>query len=246
MKIVLIPDMHGSDNWRKAIDILEKHPDYYCVAVGDWCDAWFNEWPQQGDNLKAALDWFREDREHRFFCIGNHDWAYISRGDYAKQISGHQYDHELDINYLLRDNKDILYFGVELDDWVISHAGFSKVWAENMTKVLDKYGMDFSLDTLNYLLQKTERNQCIDNMLDWCGKYEGSGDETCQGPLWIRPNSLLLTPLFNKQIVGHTEIADTEPMKLYKDSTKLIVIDNVEHDNVVVFDTETEEFTALL
>lgn len=78
--------MHGSHNWINAKEIAKEHSDYYVVGLGDWVDSCEydrklkmvranNKWPDQGENLKNALDWFREDTKHRLFCIGNHDWS---------------------------------------------------------------------------------------------------------------------------------------------------------------------------
>lgn len=46
----------------------------------------------------------------------------------------------------------------------------------------------------------------FDELLDWNGFFSGSGDEITQGPLWIRPESLLQDAYFQKQVVGHTEM----------------------------------------
>ena len=46
------------------------------------------------------------------------------------------------------------------------------------------------------------------------GFFSPSGDEISQGPLWIRPESLLQDAYYPKQVVGHTE------MCLYKNAFK--------------------------
>jgi len=278
-KVIVIPDMHGSHNWEKAKEIAKEHPDYYAVCLGDWVDSGIydkslgmwrsnNNWPDQGENLKNALDWVREDPFHRFFCIGNHDWSYWSCGHDATNCSGHQNSHAQEIKAILNANKDIINIAIEIDNWVFSHAGFTKTWRSFMIKELhnmyDKwpeeddgkglvwdereFSVNFLTNTfrsLSHIPGSPESNYSFDELLDWHGAFSGSGNEVTQGPLWVRPEALLRDALYPNQVVGHTEYCIGEPVKLRGSAsgsgaldTRIVIVDSMDHDLITVFDTE--------
>lgn len=278
-KVIIIPDMHGSHNWEKAKEIAKEHPDYYVVGLGDWVDSGEydrklrmfranNKWPDQGENLKNALAWFREDQEHRFFCIGNHDWSYWSCGYDAGNCSGHQSSHAQEIRTILNSNKDIIHVGVEIDGWVFSHAGFTSTWRSYVIKefhnMFDKWPeeddgtglrwdernwslkfLDDTFRSLSHFRGDPDSYPTFDELLDWHGAFSGSGNEVQQGPCWVRPEALLRDALFPNQVVGHTEYCVGEPLKLKGSSsgsgalnTRIVVVDSQDHDLIIVFDTE--------
>lgn len=278
-KVIVISDVHGTHYWEKAKEISKEHPDYYVVGLGDWVDSCEydrklkmvranNKWPDQGENLKNALDWFREDLEHRFFCIGNHDWSYWSCGHDAGNCSGHQSSHAQEIRTILNSNKDIIHVGIEIDGWVFSHAGFTKTWRSYVIKefhnMFDKWpeeddGTGLRWDERNWslkFLDDTFRSlshfsgdpnsyPAFDELLDWHGTFSSSGNEVTQGPCWCRPEALLRDALFPNQVVGHTEYCVGEPLKLRGSTsgsgalnTKIVVVDSPDHDLITIFDTE--------
>lgn len=288
MKVIIIPDMHGSHNWEKAKELAKEHPDYYVVGLGDWVDSgeynrkirmWQanNKWPDQGENLKNALDWFREDQKHRFFCIGNHDYSYLSCGYEASNCSGHQNNHAHEIRTILNSNKDIIHIGVELDGWIFSHAGFTYTWRSYVLKelhnMLDKWPeeddgtgtrwdeknwslkfLDDTFRNMSHFSGDPDSNPSFDALFDWHGMFSGSGNEKMQGPLWIRPESLLEDALFPNQVVGHTEYCVGEPIKLRgstsgkgSTNTRIMIVDSNDHDLITVFDTENpgDDFITL-
>lgn len=84
MKILVIPDIHGSHEWEEAKKISKTEYDY-AVFLGDYFDSWENNWPNQGENFRAICDFVREDIQHRKLLLGNHDWSYLSQqADYEK------------------------------------------------------------------------------------------------------------------------------------------------------------------
>ncbi len=107
MKVLVIPDVHGSHEWEAA---RRSGPaDYdYVVFLGDYFDSWENEWPDQGENFRKICAFVREDTEHRKLLLGNHDWSYLSRTKYGSGVSGHQNSHIDEIRTLLSENHDIL------------------------------------------------------------------------------------------------------------------------------------------
>ena len=250
-KILVISDMHGSHNWEQAESIIKEQKIDYIVGLGDWIDSWNNEWPDQGENLQKALDWFREDTEHRFFCIGNHDFSYITQTHDGQKVSGHQYEKSFIIMNILESNKDILHYCVEIDNWVFSHAGISKTWVNDYIKPIfhiihdtnDKVWdeQEFNINLLDKTLKEYgTKYSKLNELIDWHGIWSGSGNEPEQGLLWIRPEALVKDMYCPRQVVGHTEWASGEPVRLKSKAGNLIITDSRKHDLMYILDTEKE------
>ena len=261
-KILLIPDVHGSHQW-EVVKTIPRDAYDFIVFMGDYFDSWQNEWPDQGDNFQAICSFIREDPEKRVLLIGNHDWAYLTGTSTGKGISGHQSAQALKIKYLLKQNLDIIDLAFECDGWVFSHAGFSKTWVNSIKKVfhqmLDKWPDaennnpsevwnedEFNVHFLNTQWHKYNHSNednvryDFDELLDWHGFFSGSGDEISQGPLWIRPESLLKDAYYPKQVIGHTEMCLYEKIFLQKNENKAVVVDSTTHEVFDVFDTERD------
>lgn len=116
------------------------------------------------------------------------------------------------------------------------------VWDEN----------EFSVDFLNKIWHSVSHITSDDNfyysfdeLFDWHGFLSGSGDEISQGPLWIRQNSLIKDAYFDKQCVGHTELAIDGPICIGKkdknteQEVKVMFFDSPKH-LLAHFDTESE------
>ncbi len=144
MKILIIPDVHGSHEWEKIKSIPKSKYDKV-VFLGDYFDSgiydeskggWVqnNNWPDQGENFKNICDFVKEDPANRKSVFGNHDWSYISGSRDGSNCSGHQNSKIKEIRELLSSNYDILDVAEEFDGWVFSHAGFTKTWVDSYLK----------------------------------------------------------------------------------------------------------------
>lgn len=153
MKVLVIPDVHGSHEWEKVKSIPKESYDF-AIFLGDYFDSGkydkrirnfidTNEWPDQGANFKNICEWVREDPEHRKMCLGNHDFSYISATRYGGNCSGHQNTKIPEIRLLLKENLDIIDLAQEIDGWVFSHGSFTKTWVSEMKhqlhNMLDKW-----------------------------------------------------------------------------------------------------------
>ena len=253
-RILSIPDVHGSHKWEVVKNLSAQNYDYI-VFHGDYFDCWENEWPDQGENFKNICTFVREDTNHHKLLLGNHDWSYLT-GTGTDSCSGHQGGRALEIRNLLKQNLDIIDIAFECDGWVFSHAGFSSTWVNAMRKIFhnifDKDGYewreeDFSVDFLNRQFHKFGHSSDekdfhyeFDELLDWYGFFSGSGDEVTQGPLWIRPTSLLEDAYYKNQVVGHTELCLYDKVYLQKNDNKVIIVDSSIHEVYDVFDTNAE------
>ncbi|EID84021.1 Calcineurin-like phosphoesterase [Treponema sp. JC4] len=217
MKILIIPDVHGSHEWEAAKELPSDAYDY-AAFLGDYFDCWENEWPDQGENFKAICDFVRQDTAHRKLLLGNHDWSYLSKTVNGAGVSGHQNRRIDEIRKLLTENHDILDLAFECDAncpggrIVFAHAGFSRTWVKAVLKV---FGISENQWSLSFLNKEWHRlsfdphsegfNYAFEELLDWYGFFSSSGNEITQGPLWIRPEALLKDAFYETQIVGHTE-----------------------------------------
>lgn len=263
-KVLSIPDVHGTHNWESAKSIPKDSYDYI-VFHGDYFDSHKNKWPDQGKNFKAICSFVRKDTEHRKLLIGNHDWSYLSGTNDGSYVSGHQSSHFAEIRKLLNQNLDILDLAFECDGWIFSHAGFSSTWVQSMKKVINSIYEDnghifdfegpysiwddtkFSIGFLNNIWHKLDHSYTeedfdysFDELLDWYGFFSSSGDEISQGPLWIRPESLLNDAYYPNQVVGHTEMCLYENVCLQQKENKIVFIDSPLHEIFSVFDTTAD------
>ncbi len=253
MKILVIPDVHGSHEWEEAKKFSKNEYDYI-VFLGDYFDSWENRWPDQGENFETICDFVREDIQHRKMLLGNHDWSYLSKTVHGAGVSGHQSNKASLIKKLLTNNLDIIDLAFECDGYIFSHAGFSKTWIQSVLKISCADNSEWSIDFINSLWHKISLNPNdgkfnyeFEELLDWHGFISASGNEVTQGPLWIRPESLLKDSYYKTQVVGHTELCYDEYITLFEkgkneDETKQIILaDSPTHKCLGILDTKNKE-----
>ena len=246
MKILIVPDVHGSHEWEKTKEKINEVDKI--IFSGDYFDTWENKWPDQGENFKNICSFKRQYFDKVILLIGNHDFSYISGGVYGSNCSGHQYDKASEIRALLTSNLDIIDLAFECDGWVFSHAGFSKTAVGMMNRIMNNiYGKeeDFSISRLNKCWHERSHfhgdpnfDSFFDEKLDWDGMFSGSGDEKTQFCLWIRPHSLLKDAYYQKQVVGHTEYCIDDFVALKDGENYILLTDSRTHSVFDVFDTE--------
>ena len=78
MKITVIPDVHGTHHWEKAVITPEAASSDHIVFIGDYVDSWDNMQPDQMENLQAILDFRKSNPDKVTVLMGNHDLAYLS------------------------------------------------------------------------------------------------------------------------------------------------------------------------
>lgn len=241
MKILVIPDIHGSIHWKKNyienIDKVDK-----CVVLGDYVDS-FNL-AERGlsakENVEDLIATTKNDGKTQLL-LGNHDASYcfFAKGD--PHVSGHQSSMALEYNSLFEKNKYYFKIAVEYDGWVFSHAGFSKTWykdCENWWKQFykDEPFPSNAIDLANEYWLRDDLRLLNYNDHDW----SGYGDSISQTPLWIRPAALITDMCYPKQIVGHTEAKEPPLFIENKSKERLIVLDSREHNSFLIFDTQKE------
>ncbi len=235
MLIGLIPDIHQTTHFIKMveenIDRLDK-----LVFLGDYTDNWQSEilWyiPQHNPiNIINKVVSYKKKYVNKIdLLLGNHCLSYMSQNPISKKVSGHQHQHDKEIAQAYLDNLEHFKIAVEYDDWIISHAGFSKTWVQN--QLLKGWNKKQSVtDWCNQMIQEKHFDY-----FDWTGKTSPSGDEITQTPTWIRPFSLAKDSYFKNQVVGHSE-APFAPLFVKNENINLILTDSPEHTSYFELDT---------
>ena len=208
-KTIVIADVHGRDQWKQIV-AQEKDADRF-IFLGDYFDSFDISAVEQMHNFKEIVEFKETIGEEVIMLIGNHDYHYFPEiGD--SSTSGYQTRMAPVIKQLIGENKKHLQVAHRMGEFVFSHAGISSEWLDDF---IPSWKLDTMVDQINETFKYTPANLCyrsykitdIEN-----GTVIGSGgygNETYQGPMWIRPKALMAAnkdTLRKKiiQVVGHT------------------------------------------
>ena len=203
MKLVAIGDIHGRDIWKQIVETEQPNT---VVFVGDYFDSFDIPGKVQIDNFKNIIQWKHDNPQCKVvLLIGNHDFHYMPEA-YNDRYSGFQRDLYIEISQTLETNKHHLRMAYGVDDLVFSHAGitpeflFKNGWGEQGI-------VEFINDLWHYRPHKFK-------FADNGGHSDPYGDDEFQGPLWIRPKSLMKACQEVKktmiQVVGHTAVKEID------------------------------------
>ena len=209
MKTVVIADVHGRDMWKQIV-AQENDADRF-VFLGDYFDSFDISGVEQMHNFKEIVELKETSNKEVIMLIGNHDYHYFPEiGD--SSTSGYQTRLAPSTKQLVDENRQHLQVAYRMGQFVFSHAGISSEWLDDF---IPSWTLNTMVDQINDTFKYTPTNLCyrsykitdIDN-----GIVIGSGgfgNETYQGPMWIRPKALMEAnkkTLRKKiiQVVGHT------------------------------------------
>jgi hypothetical protein len=204
MKTLVLGDTHGRSNWKQAI---EAHPDAeHIIFMGDYFDSFDISGAEQLHNFNEIIRFKEETDKHVVMLIGNHDHHYF---DVGETYSGFKAAMKWDIQDLLKKNMHHLQIAHRQGEYLFTHAGISPVWMNN-TFGTGKWNKKNMVLLLNELYQNRPNSFNFNH-----ASFDPYGDSPKQGPLWIRPSSLMSS---NKgddglkksfiQVVGHTQVND--------------------------------------
>ena len=217
MKTIIIGDVHGRDQWKQIV-AQEKDADTV-IFLGDYFDSFDISAVEQMHNFKEIVE-FKEtsftnagtDDQHKtqvILLIGNHDYHYFPEIN-DSSTSGYQTKMALVIKQLIGENRKHLQVAHRIGEFVFSHAGISSEWLDDTVTDWTEQNM---VDKINELFKYTPlsldyRSFKMFSATEWSGA-SGYGNETYQGPMWIRPKALMSAnkdTLRKKiiQVVGHT------------------------------------------
>jgi len=238
MKYVIIGDVHGRTQWKQIVE-KENDVDKF-IFLGDYFD------PYDLTGNTALMDNFNEIMEFKMqnfdkvvLLIGNHDEHYISGNFSCREI------------YELRSSlKDIFKLAVKSNiiqlcyfiepNVVCSHAGFTKTWLEDKNLNLDQ-------TELNLHFRGCVVDEDVHFYYDFIYNkmwQDMSGDNVWQGPLWVRPRSLLQDMPENIiQVVGHTRIRKDTPQNPIEKG--LLLADCLEHGEYYIYENNEFKYNKL-
>jgi hypothetical protein len=202
-KLVAIGDTHGLTIWK---DILEKEQPTTAVFIGDYFDSFDIPGIDQIHNFKNIIQWKLDNPQCQvIMLIGNHDFHYMPMC--SEKYSGFQKALWPEISRVLEENIHHLQMAFQYDNLVFSHAGISPEFLLN-----NKWGEQDMVEFLNDLWYfQPHKFKFADNGYGHSDPY---GDDVFQGPLWIRPKSLMKACQDIKktiiQVVGHTKVKEID------------------------------------
>lgn len=238
MLVAVVPDVHQTKHWSEIKSYLTgTNPVDKLVFLGDYYDTHESNPPykDQGavDNLQEIIDLKKEYPDKVDLLFGNHDLHYLDKRFRASQFQSSNYEI---FHKILIDNFNLFKVAVTYGDWVFSHAGLSRTYLERVLKLdLSKSKSEVIEEVNQKVLADLSFISYQYNPFD----YSGTGDTKDQGPLWIRPNSLIQDAAYTHQVVGHTGLAETAPRYLQYKENKVVFLDSEDKDILLVFDTET-------
>jgi len=201
MRYILIPDVHGRNFWRSAIEA--RRNDDMVIFLGDYVDPY----PRENISNKAALQELEDiielkksDPDHIVLLLGNHDLGYLVGENFCS--SRHWYDGHAQLYEIFSENIALFDISYTAGDILISHAGVYPYWMKQCHLNLDMF-MNFNNRIHNGdpdIINKTFSDLYYIDIWrgGWC---------TVGSPVWADIRCALKEPTIGlKQIVGHTQL----------------------------------------
>lgn len=200
-KTVAIGDIHGRNTWKA---IYEKEKPDRMIFIGDYFDSFDITSENQQNNFLDICAFKNSGLCEVIILIGNHDHHYFQSVG-QQSTKGYQPIYAVSISFILENNKHLMQMAYMQDNLLFTHAGVTQTFMN------DVFGTDWEIskiaDDLNELWQYKPQAFCF-----W--GQDHSGDDKCQGPIWVRPRSLIADSgrIARKliQIVGHTHTDDLQ------------------------------------
>jgi hypothetical protein len=206
MKTVIIGDIHGRDAWKQIIN-QEQDADRF-IFVGDYFDSFDIPGLIQCQNFQDIIEFKTTTDKEVILLVGNHDYHYFPEiGENG--CSGYQVRMAPTIQHIIDTNRDHLQLAYQFDDFLVTHAGVSSIWLDDTIVMWDVENLAMYLNDLFKYQPLKIGYRSYKQIGDQVYGTGGYGDETFQGPIWIRPKSLMKANYDTlrtkiRQVVGHT------------------------------------------
>jgi hypothetical protein len=200
MRLLIIPDVHGRDNFSNILDEDIKNIDQV-IFLGDYWDSFDLNYEQQLITFQKIVA-YKQQHPDKVICeIGNHDIQYMRKYNPSLNAicTGHQQENSGKIASLF-DNYGHLFqmaYGITKDDnyYLFTHAGVTNELYQYLLSISDYPDLDIS-----FLINKV-----------WMDVFKEPKSDSY---LWIRPTALRKDSLqFNHQkklkviqFVGHSPL----------------------------------------
>jgi hypothetical protein len=212
MKLIAIGDIHGRTDWKQIVSNIDFDK---VVFVGDYFDTDEDITPeQQKSNFEDLLTYKKENMNKVVLLLGNHDFHYLRNVN--ETYYGFQELHKTDFQKMLHKaiDSDLMQMCFIYKNYLFSHAGVTKTWLSNNGYINN--------EPLEIFINNLFKNQPLAFIFTIGVNNSTYGDDVCQSPIWVRPQSLLIDALIDYiQIVGHTT-----QIKLNVIDNKIFLIDS--------------------
>lgn len=206
MRYILIPDVHGRDFWKSAIE--NRRDDDIVIFLGDYVDPY----PDEGISNEAALSGLNDiiglkksDPDHIILLLGNHDMGYLVGSDFCN--SRHWYSGHADLHVMFSDNLDCFILSYVAGGILISHAGVYPKWLDLCNLDLEKF-REFNTD-----LHDPDKYNRVIYDLNYIDRFRG-GWNAVGSPVWADIRYAIKNYTLDiDQIVGHTQL-EKDPLKI--------------------------------
>lgn len=193
MKTVIIADIHGRPLWKQIVQ-QENDADRF-IFLGDYFDSFDIPGIKQIDNFLDIMEFKDHSGKEVITLIGNHDIHYFPHSE-DSATSGYQAVMAPSIRYAIEHHKGDMLMAYKMGEFVFSHAGISSEWMDDKFVKWDHTTMvDQINDLLHYqplsLEYRSFKYYNYGEPNERATLSRGYGDETYQGPLWIRPKALM-------------------------------------------------------
>ena len=200
MRIIKISDLHGKKIWEDIVAKEEATADKI-VFDGDYFDSFTIPFIHQLHNFNKIIEYKKANPDKVVLLFGNHDFHYLRAAH--EDYSGYQFYKALDIQDVMEAaiKENLIQMCYVNDIHLFIHAGVSKTWAaKNLPDLTKNNDVEAAINRLFI-----ENPASFGWVRDKYRYTDPFGDNVYQGPLWIRPKSILKDKIDGFiQIVGHT------------------------------------------
>lgn len=155
--ILIIPDVHGRNFWKKAVEEYKDKVDRI-IFLGDYLDPY----PWEGitrkeaiSNFQKIIDFKSENRDKVVLFVGNHDLAYIDKKNYIVR-SRYDSSNAHHIEEMFRSHRSFFQLAHEelIRDkrYLFTHAGLQIGWYKKHEKLIG----ELTVNGMNHLLNIPE------------------------------------------------------------------------------------------
>jgi len=201
MKIIALGDTHGRTAWKEIVSNTEFDK---VVFTGDYFDSReYISAEQQKTNFKEIVAFKKANMNKVVLLFGNHEYHYIKTREGI--YSGYQSIHSEYFKKMLQKAmaEKLIQMCHVHEKFIFSHAGITKTWLKS-TGYSGEENLESFINALFYSNPQAFKFTRGANQ-------SSNGNDICQSPIWVRPDSLYKDAIENyTQVAGHTEQIDIE------------------------------------
>lgn len=204
-QILIIPDVHGRDFWREAVEL---HPDCPTIFLGDYVDPYPAEQiaPDRALTVLSDILSLAAERPNVTLLLGNHDLHYLC--DFGESC---RYDraNAHAIRELLLDDLSLLNIAtlrtVGDKRVVFSHAPIMQKWIDSVGETTDADALVAHMNAM--LARVAEEPRATAHYLGHISMMRG-GFLDYGSPVWadVRDINRDLLPTVDYSVFGHTQL----------------------------------------